>query len=76
MSRYRFSVSSSDSRQEGIIESESFRAAVDALGEHVTVQLGDVLEIGVNGFPPALYTCVGEVRTGLPVWVPSGQLAA
>jgi hypothetical protein len=76
MSRYRFAVSSSDTRQEGTIESDSFRAAVDALGEHVTVQLGDVLEIGVNGFPPASYRCVGEVRNGLPIWVPSGQLAA
>ncbi|HEX8942711.1 MAG TPA: hypothetical protein VF785_06195 [Gemmatimonadaceae bacterium] len=76
MSRYRFSVSGSDSRQEGVIESDSFRAAVDALGEHVTVQLGDVLEIGVNGFPPASYRCVGEVRSGLPVWMPAGLLAA
>jgi hypothetical protein len=76
MSRYRFAVSSSDSRQEGVIESDSFSAAVDALGEHVTVQLGDVLEIGVHGFPPASYLCVGEVRNGLPFWVPSGQLAA
>jgi len=76
MSRYRFSVSRSDSRQEGVIESDSFRAAVDALGEHVTVRLGDVLEIGVHGFPPASYRCVGEVRSGLPVWMPAGQLAA
>jgi hypothetical protein len=76
MSRYRFSVSSSDSRQEGVIESETFRAAVDALGEHVTVQLGDVLEIGVLGFPPASFRCVGEIQDGLPLWVPSGQLAA
>ncbi len=76
MSRYRFSVSRSDSRQEGVIESDSFRAAVDALSEHVTVQPGDVLEIGVHGFPPASYRCVGEVRGGLPFWVPSGQLAA
>jgi len=76
MSRFRFSVSGFDSRQEGVIESESFRAAVDALGEHVAVQPGDVLEIGVLGFPPASYRCVCEIRSGLPVWVPSGQLAA
>ena len=64
MSRYRFSVSSSDTRQEGTIESDSFRAAVDALGEHVTVQLGDVLEFGVNGFPPASYRCATDCRSG------------
>jgi hypothetical protein len=76
MSRFRFSVRGPDSRQEGVIDSESFLAAVDALGEHVDVQLGDVLEIGVLGFPPARYQCVGDIRNGLPSWAPAGQLAA
>ena len=76
MSRFRFSVRGPNSRQEGVVESESFLAAVDALAEHVDVQLGDVLEIGVLGFPPALYHCVGEVPNGHPVWAPAGQLAA
>ena len=76
MSKFRFSLRGSESRQEGVIESESFIAAVDALGEHVDVHMGDVLEIGVLGFPPASYRCVGEIRAGLPVWQPAGQLAA
>ena len=62
MSRYSFSVSGAETRHEGVIESESFLAAVDALGEHVDVHTGDVLEIGVSGFPPARYECVGEVK--------------
>jgi hypothetical protein len=53
MSKFSFSVRSIDSRQDGEIESDSFTAAVDALGNHVTVHTGDVLEIGVLGFPPA-----------------------
>jgi hypothetical protein len=76
MSKFRFSVSGVASRQEGVIESESFLAAVDALGEHVAVHTGDVLEIGVLGFPPARYECVGEIRAGSPLWMPSGRLAA
>ena len=76
MSRYSFAVSGVDSRQEGVIESESFIAAVDALGDHVAVQKVDVLEIGVFGFPPARYECVGEIRGGSPVWMPAGRLAA
>lgn len=76
MSRFCFSVSGIDSRQEGVIESESFREAVDALGQHVTVQKGDRLEIGVLGFPPARYECVGEIKAGFPVWMPASQLAA
>jgi hypothetical protein len=76
MSKFCFSVRSIDSRQDGVIDSDSFIAAVDALGEHVTVQTGDVLEIGVLGFPPARYECVGEAKSGYPLWMPAGRLAA
>jgi hypothetical protein len=76
MSRFCFSVSGIDSRQEGVIESESFTAAVDALGQHVSVHTGDTLEIGVNGFPPMKYECVGSIGHGYPVWRPSYRLAA
>lgn len=76
MSRYCFAVSGVDSRREGVIESESFRDAVDALGQHVDVRMGDTLEIGVLGFPPARYECVGEVKSGYPIWMPSGRIAA
>jgi hypothetical protein len=76
MSKFSFSVRSIDSRQDGVIESDSFIAAVDALGEHVTVHTGDVLEIGVWGFPPARYECVGEATSGYPLWMPAGKLAA
>jgi hypothetical protein len=76
MSKFRFSVSGVDSRQEGVIESDSFVAAVGALGEHVNVHKGDVLEIGVLGFPPARYECVGEIQSGSPVWMPASRLAA
>lgn len=76
MSKFRFAVSSFDARHEGTIESDSFLAAVDALGEHVDVHAGDVLEIGVVGFPPARFECVGDIKD-LPVWVPAqSSLAA
>lgn len=76
MSKFCFSLRGVDSRQDGVIESDSFIAAVDALGQHVSVQTGDFLEIGVLGFPPARYQCVGEFSAGLPMWVPEGQRAA
>jgi hypothetical protein len=76
MSRFSFAVSGLDSRREGVIESDSFRHAVDALGQHVEVKTGDVLEIGVLGFPPARYECVGAIRSGYPIWMPAGQVAA
>lgn len=76
MSKYSFSVSGVASRQAGIIESDTFREAVDALGQHVDVKMGDTLEIGVFGFPPARYECVGEIRAGFPMWIPVGQRIA
>jgi len=76
MSRFSFAVSGLESRQEGVIESDSFRDAVDALGQHVEVKTGDMLEIGVLGFPPARYECVGSIRSGYPIWMPAGQAAA
>ena len=75
MSKFSFSVSGADSRKEGVIDSDSFIAAVDALGQHVEVRTGDTLEIGVAGFPPARYHCVGELKS-LPIWIPAGQKAA
>lgn len=77
MSKYQFAISSGpDSiRQAGVVESDSFDEAVMLLGEKVPVQTGDSLEIGVFGFPPARYECVGSTR-GQPMWMPFGKLAA
>lgn len=76
MSRFSFAVSGIDSRREGVIESDTFREAVDALGQHVDVRAGDQLEIGVIGFPPARYECVGEISSGFPMWMPMNKKAA
>jgi hypothetical protein len=78
LSKYQFAISSGPEsvRQAGVVESDSFDEAVVLLGEKIPVRAGDSLEIGVAGFPPARYQCVGAVRTGRPVWVPEGQMAA
>jgi len=76
MSRFCFAVSNLESRRDGIIESDSFSDAVDELGRQVSVSKGDRLEIGVFGFPPAHFECVG-VSGKRPIWFPaSNQLAA
>jgi hypothetical protein len=78
MSKYQFAISSGPEsvRQAGVVESDSFDDAVTLLGERIPVRAGDSLEIGVAGFPPARYNCVGAVKNGRPVWVPFGRLAA
>ena len=77
MSKYQFAISSGPEsvRQAGVVESDSFAAAVLLLGTKIPVHAGDSLEIGVYGFPPARYQCVGEMRSR-PIWVPEGRLAA
>ena len=68
MSKFRFALSNAAVRQEGTVESDSFADAVDKLWQHVEVKRGDVLEIGVLGFPPARYECVAEIAEGKPFW--------
>ena len=69
MSKFRFALSNDAVRQEGTVEGESFVQAVDTLWKHVEVKRGDVLEIGVLGFPPARFECVAEIGEGKPFWM-------
>ena len=77
MSKFQFAISSGPEfvRQAGVVESDSFDEAVVLLGKKISVRAGDSLEIGVHGFPPARYHCIGEMKSR-PIWVPEGQLAA
>jgi hypothetical protein len=68
MSKFRFALSNAAVRQEGTVESDTFTDAVETLWQHVDVKRGDVLEIGVLGFPPARYECVAEIGDGKPFW--------
>ena len=78
MLKYQFAISSGPEsvRQAGVVESGSFEDAVTLLGQKIVVRAGDSLEIGVAGFPPARYECVGALKQGRPVWVPFGRVAA
>ena len=64
-------------REAGMVQTDSFAEALDAISEHLTAQEGDTLEIGVVGFPPAHYTCIRpsseETASG---WLPARQMAA
>ena len=77
MSKFQFAISSGPEfvRQAGVVESDSFDEAVVLLGTKISVRAGDSLEIGVHGFPPARFQCIGELKSR-PIWVPEGRLAA
>ncbi len=77
MATYTFSLSTSENeRQAGIIQSASFDDALRLVGERVMVAQGDVLEIGVRGFPPARYECAESLLDGTVFWQPAVRLAA
>ena len=77
MATYTFSLSSSqDARQAGLIQSTSFEEALRLVGERMTVTQGDTLEIGVRGFPPARFECIGSLLDGSVFWAPSSDKLA
>ena len=78
MATYTFSLSTSDeARQAGLIQSTTFEEALRLVGERMPVTPGDMLEIGVKGFPPARYECVEALLDGTVFWQPAkSKLAA
>lgn len=74
MPRYRFALSDGEELREGSVKAESFAEALTLIGERLPIDAGDRLEIGVTGFPPALFE---RVQIG-PVldWRPATKLAA
>lgn len=77
MATYTFSLSTSEeARQAGLIQSTSFEEALRLVGERMPVTAGDVLEIGVNGFPPARYQCVETLLDGTVFWQPAASKLA
>ena len=76
MARNMFSISTGEGmRKAGVVQSDDFAGAMTVLVSKVPVGAGDMLEIGVPGFPPARYQ--GVSMEGAPVaWRPQGQMAA
>ncbi len=77
MPRFMFALGNIEElRQAGYIQSDSFSEALDIIGEQVPTRLGDLLEIGVDGFPPARYRRVSGAGADELDWQPQGRLAA
>lgn len=77
MPRYEFSVGSADRmRRAGIVTSEDFNRALEAIAQQAEVEEGDILEIGVRGFPPAKFEYVWSLENGSQIWRPTLDLAA
>lgn len=77
MPRYQFSLGHEGLvRESGAVTSDSFRDALDAIAEQSEASVGDTLEIGVPGFPPARFELIKTGRKSRG-WRPTrDQLAA
>ena len=81
MPRFQFSLGKGDTvRETGAVTSESFSDALEAIAEQSDASVGDLLEIGVPGFPPARFELI-KVGRRTRGWRPAasqsgGQLAA
>jgi hypothetical protein len=78
MPRFQFSLANEGTvREAGAVTSDSFREALDAIAEQSDAKLGDTLEIGVYGFPPARFELIKTGRRSRG-WRPThtNQLAA
>jgi hypothetical protein len=76
MPRFNFALGKAGTlREAGEVQSDTFDDALEAIAEQAVVQVGDQLEIGVYGFPPARYELVkiGRKSRG---WKPANPLAA
>ena len=73
MPRFSFSFSNVNGVHEiGVVNSPSFADALARLSEHDALHDGDILEIGVPGFPPARYESVFSFDDLVPQWKPVG----
>ena len=77
MPRFSFTIGGPEGvRHAGIVHGARFQDAVEAIDGRVDINHGDVLEIGVPGFPPARYTRVVNSFHGDETWRPEHSRAA
>jgi len=76
MPRFEFSIGSSEVRRKGAVESDSFMDALDVIAVKADAETGDLLVIGVRGFPPAKFQYVFSLDEGTQVWRATHQRAA
>ena len=62
-------------REVGSVQRDSFNDALAAIGEEITIEEGDTLEIGVRGFPPARFQCSWPMEQETPIWLPQSRAA-
>jgi hypothetical protein len=74
MPRYQFSLNTADGHEVGEVQSDTFTEALDALGDEIAE--GTILEIGVEGFPPARFERVFSNRGGAAAWWPAANRLA
>jgi hypothetical protein len=78
MTRFEFSISSADEqhRLAGSVTSGTLSDALQVISDRAATSVGDRLEIGVSGFPPARFLYVPSVDGDELIWQAEGRKAA
>lgn len=78
MPRFEFSLSGPDEslRLAGAVTSPTFAKAMEAIAAQASVGRGDLLEIGVTGFPPAHFAACLEGLDDRVCWQQENRKAA
>ena len=77
MPQFQFALGKSgEVRKAGTIESETFNGALETINLNVPITEGDMLEIGVHGFPPAKFEWLALTDDSIPAWRPARRAAA
>ena len=77
MTRFEFSISSADEqlRLAGSVTSGTLSDALQVISDRAATNVGDRLEIGVSGFPPARFLYVPSVDGDELIWQAEGRKA-
>jgi hypothetical protein len=72
MPRFEYALSTAETlRSAGVVVSSDFADALATIQDNAAINSGDVLFIGVPGFPPVRYECIGvesDAEGVQPVW--------
>lgn len=72
MPKFEYALTTAETlRSAGVVVSHDFTEALTTIQENASIGNGDVLMLGVEGFPPARYECVGMTPNEdgwTPVW--------
>jgi hypothetical protein len=72
MPKFEYALSTAETlRSAGVVVSSDFADALTTIQENASISDGDVLLLGIQGFPPVRFECIGTAdgaHGATPLW--------